>query len=194
MVRPAREQLEGGKLKGGIFRSHLRWLAETRSSEEQAAFWERISPEARSALSGMILVSNWFPFAWMVEIDRTLMEMFGNGRYEFLQDLGRWSARINLSTTYKAFDRQTNHQFFRNSALLHSQFQDFGSAEYEETGEKSGRIIHRDYPCYSRIFCASAPGYYEGCITSHGASRAWVTEAECQCFGDPTCTYELKWM
>lgn len=188
-----RESLEGGKMKGGVFKSHLTWLSDNRTPQEREAVMKLLPAEARQALSGSILPSSWFPFAWLVELDRAMMNLFGGGKLEFLEELGRYSARINLSTTYRVFNRDTNHEFFHNSALLHSQFQDFGKAAYEKSGDSSGKMVHTDYSSFSPIFCASAIGYYEGCITSHGAPKASVRETECQCYGDRSCTFEMKW-
>lgn len=190
----AREILAGGRMKGGVFKSHLTWLADNRPAADKELFLQKLQPETRQTFSAPVLATNWYPFSMLIDIDRTLMDLFGGGKIHFLRELGKYSARINLSTTYRAFDRDTNHEFFRNSALLHSQFQDFGKAHYDQTDERSGRMLHTDYNCLSPLFCASALGYYEGCITSHGAARAWVTETECQCYGGKSCTFEMKWV
>ena len=179
-------------MKGGIFKSRLAWVLE-KHPDDKAKFLDALTPEAKKIVSGVILAGTWYPFSALVDIDRTLMNVFGAGKSEFLRDIGRYSAHVNISGTYKAFDRDTNHEFFRNSALLHAQFQDFGKAIYEQTGDSSGKMIHTEYPCYSRVFCDSAIGYYEGCITSHGASRAVVKELECQAYGDKSCTFDLRW-
>lgn len=188
-----REKLEGGRLKGGMFRSHLTWLTEHGKPGDRDAVLARLPEDSRQQLSGMILVSSWFPFGWLIALDRAIMEVCCGGRIEAIEDLGRWSATINLSTVYKAFDRQTNHAFFENSALLHRQFQDFGNVRYERTGETSGRMVLSEYPCYSPIFCASAIGYYQGVLESHGGKNARVRETECQCYGDPSCIFEMSW-
>jgi hypothetical protein len=191
-MQTSQEVLDGGRLKGGMFRSHVTWIREKQASRLDE-LWSRLSPDPARTLSGVILATSWYPFAWLVEMDRNIEEMFGGEQSDVLRELGRFSARINLSTTYKVFDRDTNHAFFENSALLHSQFQDFGHVEYVRSNA-GGRMIHRDYPCYSRVFCGSALGYYEATILSHGARRSLVEETECQCFGAPSCTFEMKWI
>ncbi len=188
-----REVLEGGRLKGGMFRSHLSWVRENRTPGDLERLWKELPPEMTESLSRIVLATSWYPFAWLITLDRTIGSLFSSRPEELLRELGRYSAVINISSTYRALDRDTNHEFFRNSALLHRQFQDFGTVEYERTSETSGRMIHRDYPCFSRIFCASAPGYYEACIQSHGSTHVSVTESECQCYGEPSCTFELSW-
>jgi hypothetical protein len=188
-----REVLGGGKLKGGIFRSHMQWVRDHRSAGDLQRLLASLSPELQKAMSGAVLATVWYPFAWLLELDRAIVNLFGGGNNSVMRDLGRYSASINLSTTYKMLDRKLNHEFFRNSAILHSQFQDFGKVLYEQSGESGGRMIHTSYPSFSPTFCMSALGYYEGCIESHGGTSARVTEQECQCYGDPSCTFVMTW-
>lgn len=171
----------------------MTWLSEHGKPGDREKVLEALPEDARQQLSGMILVSSWFPFAWLIELDRAIMNVCGGGKVDSIRDLGRWSATINLSTVYKAFDRKSNHEFFENSALLHRQFQDFGTVKYERMGDAAGRMVVSEYPCYSPIFCASAIGYYEGVIESHGGKNPSVRESECQCYGDRTCTFEMSW-
>lgn len=180
-------------MKGGIFRSHMQWVRDHRSADELARLLDALEPEARRALGGAILATSWMPFAWLIELDRTIAKLFGGGRDDTLRELGRYSATINLSTTYKMLNRKANHEFFRNSALLHAQFQDFGAVTYEQTGETAGRMVHTKYNAYSPVFCASALGYYEGCVASHGGKSPSVVETECQCYGDASCTFDISW-
>ncbi len=188
-----REVLEGGRLKGGIFRSHLQWVREQRSPDDERRLIDSLPPELKKGLGGTILATSWFPFAWLIELDRTIAKLFGEGHSDILRALGLYSATINLSTTYRLLDRKANHEFFAHSALIHSQFQDFGKVAYEQTSETSGRMIHTQYACYSPTFCASGQGYYEGCVVSHHGRNPNVVEIECQCYGDPSCTYDISW-
>jgi hypothetical protein len=185
------ESLDRGRLKGGIFRSHLQWVRDHRTPDDFTKLIERLSPDMRKALGATILVSSWFPFAWLIELDRTIASMFGGE--ELYRELGRYSATINLSTTYKLLDRKANQEFFRNSALIHGQFQDFGTVTYTQTAESACRMVHASKDARSPVFCLSAVGYYQGCVESHGGRAASVVEVECQCFGDSSCTFDISW-
>jgi hypothetical protein len=192
-MRDAKEVLSGGHLKGVIFRSHLAWAREHLTPTELEHIWQRLGPEMKTTLGGPIVVSSWYPFEWLIKLDRTLIDLYGSRFPDLARDLGRYSARINLTTTYRAFDRESNHDFFRNSALLHSQFQDFGSSIYEALGPTAGRMKLTEYRCYSPLYCVSALGYYEQAIKNHGSTDASVAESECQCLGDKSCTFEMSW-
>ncbi|HVR41257.1 MAG TPA: hypothetical protein VMU84_19340 [Thermoanaerobaculia bacterium] len=186
-----KEHLEGGRLKGGIFRSHLQWVRDHHPDAVPRVI-ARLSPDAAKQLGGTILATTWFPFAWLIELDRAITETF-HGGVDMLRDLGRYSATINLSTTYRLLDRKANHEFFRNSALIHSQFQDFGKVHYEQTGESSGKMIHTSDTCLSPSFCMSGLGYYYGCIESHGGISPGIVETTCQCYGDAACVFDMHW-
>ena len=126
----------------------------------------------------------------VVTLDRAMAQQFGNS---ILKDLGRFSAKINLETTYRLYKREDIHEFFRRSAGLHSQFQDFGTVEYERSNDHGGRMIHGGYACFSPTYCSSAIGYYEEALRIHGGRNVIVTESSCQCAGDASCTFVLRW-
>jgi hypothetical protein len=189
-VRAAlREVLSGGHVKGGMIRAHLDWV---RRNQGEAALAQLVSslPTHVTAEISAALPSSWCAFESVVALDRAIARQFGNN---VLKDLGRFSARINLDTTYRLYKREDIHDFFRRSAALHAQFQDFGTADYEQTGDHSGRMMHGQYKCFSPTYCASAIGYYEEALRVHGGRNTIVTEISCQCGGDSTCTFVLRW-
>ena len=186
------EVLAEGRVKAGIIKARRDWLEEHGGSLKQT-FLDALTPETRALFTRPLLPTEWQPFSAIVEIDRTLKNVFGTGRSNFLADLGRQSAHMNLAGPYRAFTRESIHDFFRNAALLNRQFQDFGTITYEQTGPTSGRMVHSDYTSFSPIFCESALGYYEGCVAVHGGDRAIAVETKCQAKGDESCTFELTW-
>ncbi|HSP17513.1 MAG TPA: 4-vinyl reductase [Thermoanaerobaculia bacterium] len=189
-VRPAlREVLHGGRVKGGMVRAHLDWLRRNQGEGALVELIHSLSPRVAAEI-GAALPSSWVSFEAVVALDRAIAKQYGNN---VLKDLGRFSARINLDTTYRLYKREDIHEFFSRSASLHSQFQDFGTAEYERTGDHSGRMTHGHYACFSPVYCASAIGYYEEALRVHGGRNVIVTETSCQCGGDSTCTFVLRW-
>jgi len=175
-----------------MLRSHLAWVREFHPNQIDPLL-RKLPPEVGKELAGVLLATTWYPFEWLIKLDRAIDETFGNGKGDLFTELGRYSARQNLSTTYRGFNRENSHDFFLNSAPLHSQFQDFGAVRYEKTGDSSGRMVHTDYRCFSPAFCASAIGYYEQSLLIHKARSVSVLETSCQCTGAPACTFEMQW-
>ncbi|MGZ8796999.1 MAG: hypothetical protein ACXW2F_06610 [Thermoanaerobaculia bacterium] len=184
-----REVVSGGRVKGGVIRAHLDWLRRNHGDKAVTNLVSSLPQHLLSEISSA-LPSSWCSFESVVTVDRAMAQQFGNS---ILKDLGRFSAKINLETTYRLYKRDDIHEFFRRSAGLHSQFQDFGTVEYERSNDHGGRMIHSGYACFSPTYCSSAIGYYEEALRIHGGRNVIVTESTCQCAGDATCTFVMRW-
>jgi hypothetical protein len=182
------ERFAGGQVKGSMLRAHIDWVRDHRDRDSVIAFFEGVPPSMRN-----VLAASWYPFEDAIKLDRIMMDQFGDGDLAFLEELGAYSTRLNLSGVYRSFQRMGVHEFFRRSAVLHAQFQDFGTARYEELGANEGRMIHAGYPSYSPLYCSSAIGYYRECIRLHGGTDVDVWESHCHCRGGETCTFEMLW-
>jgi hypothetical protein len=182
------ERFNGGRVKGVMVRAHVDWVRDHRDRDEVIEFFEALPRPMRT-----VLAASWYEFADVVALDRVIMDRFGHGELSFLQELGAYSARQSLTGVYRFFQRSGVHEFFRRSALLHGQFQDFGTARYDERAGTAGRMIHSHYSSYSPLYCASAIGFYRECIRLHGGMRIEVWETECQCRGDAACVFEMIW-
>jgi len=165
-----------------MVRSHIDWVRDHRDRSEVIEFFEAVPATMRTVLSAA-----WYPFPDAVELDRIIMNWFGNGDLRFLQELGAYSARLNLMRGSDA------HDFFRRSALLHRQFHDFGTASYRELSPLRGSMMHTAYPSYSPLYCAGAAGFYRECVRLHGGVSVEVAETSCQCRGEEACTFEMVW-
>src|SRR5436190_14901491 len=148
------ELLAGGRVKGVMVRAHLQFVRD-RFGEPALALTLKALPAAVAAEVQGILASTWCAFESLVVLDRTIARVARREEYELMHDLGRYSAQINLSTVYRGFHRQDIHEFFRNSAMLHRQFQDFGDCAYEHVAKTHGRISVRNAVCYSPAYCSS---------------------------------------
>ena len=184
-----REVINGGRVKGGMLRAHLDWVRRTHDDDALTKL-VRALPEKASHEIATTLPTSWCSFETLIALDRAIATQYG---HNVLKDLGRFSARINLDTTYRLYKRDDIHDFFKRSAALHSQFQDFGTARYEQNGDHGGRMFHSGYACFSPAYCASAIGYYEEALRIHNGRNVIVTEASCQCAGDASCTFVLRW-
>jgi len=191
-TNPTREALAGGRVKGAMVRAHLQFV---RDRLGEAALQRTLAeiPEAVAAEVNGILVSSWCKFESLILLDRTIARVSGREPLAVMHELGRYSAQINLSTLYRAFHRDDIHEFFRHSATLHRQFQDFGDCVYDQLGATSGRMNIRGAKCFSPVYCASEAGYLEEVIAAHGGTAATVTESACQCANDDHCSFELRW-
>ncbi|MEO8379867.1 MAG: hypothetical protein ABI779_09415 [Acidobacteriota bacterium] len=187
-----REALAGGHVKGAMVRAHLQFLRD-RLGDPAAERTLATLPPATAAEIHNVLSGTWCSFETLVLLDRAIARAIGHDERKLMRELGRASAEINLKTVYRAFRRDEIHDFFRRSATLHRQFQDFGICEYEQLGPTQARIRILESSCFSPAYCASEVGYLEQVIALHGGSEPRIAETTCQCSNDACCTFELHW-
>jgi predicted hydrocarbon binding protein len=187
-----RESLTDGRVKGAMVKAHLQFVRDRLGESVLQRVIAALPPDVAAEVDG-ILVSTWCKFESLVVLDLTIARVAGRDPRELMRELGRYSAQINLSTLYRAFNRDDIHEFFRHSATLHRQFQDFGICAYEQLGDTRGRITIRNAACFSPTYCSSESGYLEQVIATHGGTAASVSESTCQCANDDHCTFELRW-
>ena len=190
-LRP-KEILTGGRVNGAIVKAHIKWVRDYRGDAAVAKVLATLPVETGMEVSAA-RASSWVAFESLILLDRAIERMFAREVRLFQRELGRYSAHMNLATSVGPFRAAELHRFLRCSAVLHAQFQDFGTVGYTQTSAKGGEMVHSNYPCYSPIYCQSALGYYEQMIVEHGATPFLVMERSCQCAGDPSCTFELAW-
>lgn len=188
-----REVLSGGRVKGSMMAAHIRWVLDKRSPAEVEKFWKSLPTGMNASELGVILPINWYGMSDLMTVDRTIMNLFGSGRPHILREVGAYSAEMNLKGVYKTFTRSSVHDFLQNAAKLHRNFQDFGTVRYEQTGSTAVRMIHSGYDCFSPLFCESAVGYYSAAVALHGVVDPTVLETTCQCRGEQTCTFVIRW-
>lgn len=189
----ARESLAGGRIKGGILRSRLDYLERQPIPGGLDAIRARVSPETAQLLGGPLLPISWYPFRALVEIDRAVAAALGGDERAAIVDLGRQSARLNLSTIYRAYRKEHPHAFFEAATRIHGQYMDFGREEYERTGATSCRLSLVDCAWYSKVWCWSALGYYEEATRLQGGRDPVVQELECLCEGGQGCRFDIRW-
>ena len=180
-------------MKGGVLKAHLQWLEENRPDVTIDALCRRVSPATAATLRQTILPASWYAFRTVVETDRAITAACGGDADALVLELGRYSARLNLGSSYKVYARTEPHAFFQLAARLHRQFQDFGRAKYERTGTTSCSLAMSDYPCFSRLFCLSGRGYYEQATALQGGREPRVDETSCQCRGGTECRFDIRW-
>lgn len=176
-----------------MLKAHLAWARE-RAENVRERVRERLGEEDRAYLEHALLATEWIPFGAAVRIDRVIAEVVGGSLEEVQRLMGQHSARVNLGGVYKVFVKGEPHRFFTRMTVLHKRFQSFGEPIYEQTGPRSGRICVEGCEEYSKVYCRSALGYYEGALEMMKVpGPVKVEEVSCQCAGEPRCIFEMSW-
>jgi hypothetical protein len=182
---------EIAKVKGVIFASRKQFITSMFGEDGLNALVAKLSPRTAGQLRTPV-ASAWYDFGSLVEVDRAMYDAFHQKHPNILALAGAASAEYGIGKVYKALDSAELVKFLENEATFHSQFQMFGNVEFQQT-PRGGRMIYTNYPVYSPIYCASAVGFFLEAILRHGGHEPTVTEARCQCHGQPSCTFELTW-
>jgi predicted hydrocarbon binding protein len=178
-------------VKGVMFGGRKQFLVDSLGEKGFYDMLVRLSPRTMN-YTRTPLASSWCEFASLIELDRTIYETLKGKMPNVLALIGAASAELGIGRVYKSLDSAELTKFLENIAIFHNQYQKFGTVKFEKTAS-GGRMIYRDYPCYSPIFCASGAGYFLEAIYRHGGTDPTVTETKCQTLGDPSCTYEMTW-
>jgi predicted hydrocarbon binding protein len=179
------------KVKGVMFGGRKQFLLETLGEEGFQAFIARLTPRTRGYVKTP-LASSWCEFESLIELDRAIHNELKSRYPNVLALIGAASAELGIGRIYKSLDSESLVQFLQTNASFHDQYQKFGNVHFEKT-PTGARMIYSNYPVHSPIFCASAIGYFQESILRHGGTDPAVVETKCQCHGDKTCTFEMKW-
>jgi predicted hydrocarbon binding protein len=179
------------KVKGVMFGGRKAFLIETLGEEGFNAFIAKLTPRTRGYVKTP-LASGWCEFESLIELDRAIYNELKSRYPNVLALIGAASAELGIGRIYKSLDSESLVQFLESNAMFHDQYQKFGSVKFEKT-PTGARMIYSNYPVHSPVFCASAIGFFQESILRHGGTEPVVTETKCQCHGDKTCTFEMKW-
>ena len=150
-------------------------------------------PEESRQLLATIFIGDWYSLSILIMLDRTIVEILAGGEERTYEDLGVFSADLNLSGAYEPLVHQDIHEFLQLGAVLHKQYQDFGEAQYIRLGE-TGALLQFRYPqSPPEFFCRSGLGYIRRAVELCGAKGVSVRMTACKRKGDPICEFRIEW-
>jgi predicted hydrocarbon binding protein len=179
------------KVKGVMFGGRKQFLLDTLGEEGFNALLAKLTPRTRAYVKTP-LASSWCEFESLIELDRAIHNELKAKYPNVLALIGAASAELGIGRIYKSLDSESLTQFLETNATFHDQYQKFGSVHFEKT-PSGAKMVYSNYPVHSPIFCASAIGYFMESILRHGGTEPTVVETKCQCHGEKTCTFEMKW-
>jgi predicted hydrocarbon binding protein len=179
------------RVKGVMFGGRKQFLLDTLGEEGFNALLAKLTPRTRGYVKTP-LASSWCEFESLIELDRAIHNELKAKYPNVLALIGAASAELGIGRIYKSLDSESLTQFLETNAMFHDQYQKFGSVQFEKT-PSGAKMVYSNYPVHSPVFCASAIGYFMESILAHGGTDPAVVETKCQCHGEKTCTFEMKW-
>ncbi len=181
------------QVKGNILRARIAFVTERFG---QGA-WERVlaalSPADQAQLSGVVNVA-WYPFDLGRRLDDAIVAGVGGGRTTVFEDLGRASARENLTTVHKNFlEPRDPAAFMQKTPMIYRFYYDTGRRTWDPEGPTSGVITTHEADTQSVADCATVVGWYKEALAMAGARDVSIVEEACRARGGDACRYRVSW-
>jgi predicted hydrocarbon binding protein len=155
---------------------------------------DTLSDEDRRELQGAILASTWHSFELNQRLDAAIVEILGKGDKQIFEQIGRWSAKQNLTGPHKAFAaRRDVRRFLSATDRIYDLYYDTGNRTYEETGPRSGVITTYEAETFSETDCLTVVGWYKEALEMCGATDVEIVEESCRARGGEACRYRVGW-
>ncbi len=181
------------KVRGNILRARVAFVHERFGKEAWQSVLEVLPEADRKILTGIIGHGSWYPFEVSVRLDEAIVRVVGHGQTRVFEELGRTSAKENLSTVHARFLEPPDPQeFLKKTPQIYQFYYDVGHRTYESTGPHSGVLTTHDAETFSAPDCATVIGWHKQALEMCGARDVKITETECRARGDAHCRSEVS--
>ncbi len=182
------------KVKGNIVKARQAFVIDRFGEQGWARVLEAIPDEDRRVFGGMIVNVAWFDFAQATRLDEAIVKVLGGGNTGLFEEMGRASARENLTGVHSNLVASGDPQAFMKKAnLIYRFYYDVGHRTYEATGPAEGTLTTHDAETFSAADCATVIGWYAEALAMCGAMNVRVDETRCRARGDDVCEYTVRW-
>lgn len=179
-------------LKGQLLQSRFEYVRHRHGPAAVQRVLDALPEAERGRLKGLTREA-WYPFRTLLLLDRAIVDVVGAGDERVLFDLGRASARHRTEWLGEHAPLVNVHGFLSRMAEEHRRFHTFGRAEYRRLGFRHGQIAFFEFPEPDPAFCLSGSGYISAAVEQLSGRSPRVEELSCQCKGQPSCSYDVRW-
>lgn len=181
------------KVKGSVLLARVGFVKAHFGEEGWARVLDSFPARDRALFDG-IGRAGWYPFESGRALDDAIVTVLADGDPNVFEDLGRASARENLTTIHKSFiELESPQGFMAKAPTIYGSYYDTGRRTYEETGPTSCVLTTYDADTFSTIDCLTIVGWYKEALGMCGAKDVRVVEEVCRARGDAFCRYLFSW-
>jgi hypothetical protein len=182
------------KSKGFTLKGALAFVEARHGPEGVERVVAALDPSAREVVGGVILSSNWYPFALQVGLYEAIDRAFGRGDLALCRHIGRFTAEHELSTVHRATLRLTTLSLWlRMAGPMWRQYYSAGSVTAKDFREGACTVVVEDFNPIARAFCQDFSGWLERIAELNGKRAVTVTHPECVLEAHRACRYEATW-
>ncbi|MEM8930303.1 MAG: hypothetical protein AAGE94_03975 [Acidobacteriota bacterium] len=147
------------RVKGGSIRSKQLYVREVFGD----AAAETLDAFLASRGVGMVLEANWYDYELFDAVLAFIAEHHFDGDLGRLTEIGRFSARHALTTTYEVFlVRRDLYVFFERLGQLHERFYNIGGLRLVARREDGCTLLLQGAPSYAETDIQVAAGFFAG--------------------------------
>lgn len=179
-------------LKGRFFQARFEYIREYYGYDALAGVLAALPETERLRLEGLDRDA-WYPFRSLNVLDRCIAQCLAPDDPGLYERLGAMSARYRADLLGEHARLINVHGFLSRVADEHGQLHTFGRISYRRLGFTEGEFHVSDFPEVDEVYCRGSRGYLRAAVELLTGGPAEVSEAGCQCNGEPACVYRLKW-
>jgi uncharacterized protein (TIGR02265 family) len=182
------------EIKGLVIQARKEFVEEHFGKDAWSRVLETLPPEDRKALCDLILAAKWYPFELGERLDRAIVNVLGEGKEKFFEEIGAKSAQRSLMKVHKSFLMPGDPQaFLKRIDVMYKFYYDTGRREYAPTGPTSGVMTTYEAKTFSVPDCLTVLGWHKEALRMCGARNVEGIEEECRAKGGSCCRYRFKW-
>lgn len=182
------------KVKGAVLLARRAMVLDELGEEGWTRILDLLEPEHRDRLGGLVLSTQWVPFAVNDALDQAIVEVLGGGDRELFKRIGARSARENLGGPHSHFVSPGDPAaFMKRTERIYKFYYDEGYRDFEPTSDTSGVMTTYGAGTFSATDCLTVIGWYEEALGMCGAAAVEIVEEECRAEGASRCRYRVSW-
>jgi hypothetical protein len=149
-----------------------------------------LPPKLHHYFDTRVVVAAWYPLEDYVALLRVAHRLEPNPPKDFFEQMGRESAREQMSGIYSRLKEHTGR---KAAATLLSSMYDSGQMNVVE--RSSGRAVLEwvGFALPAREICGTFTGYQAERMSMQGLEEVRVRHSVCRAEGGPACRWELDW-
>jgi hypothetical protein len=182
------------QLKGSAYLSTLAFVESQFGTHAKERVLDRLPPDDRQMLTGMVLPIQWYPLAPFPRLLRAMEAELGRGDLSLVTERGTWAAVQDMRTVHKVLLKFVTPNWVIDKGMkLWPNFHTSGRWESKREGDNGARAYLHDLGVVDEAMCATLKGWILGLLQLAGIKRALVDHVECRARGAASCLYHVSW-
>ncbi len=187
------QKYQGYNIQGSLLKARMLYIHVNHGIAAVKQVLETLPQEAKEVLTKSIYIGEWYPITVLMLLDRAISNILAPNNDKIYEELGAFSAGVNLSGAYEPLTRKNIQEFLELTAILHKSYQDFGDAQYLRLANNAA-LVQFLYPILPpEKFCRSGLGYFRRAVELCGGKNTLVRKTSCQRENDSFCEYRIEW-